>query len=376
MISTSVQPQTTAKWTVLLYSAADNNLTSAMVDDVKEIETVGSDSYTHIAAQVDQGGDIGAARYRLEKSSDPSQISSPVLEDMGQVNMSDPGTLADFIKWGVKTYPAEHYMVIISDHGNGWNGAVEDDSHGGWMKPGDIRQAFEVAQADTGKKIDILGMDACLMANAEFAHEMKDSVDYLVASEQTEGADGWNYSQILNPQLLQNLQARQLMKVDVTPRELAVLGVSSAQAAQDHLPTMTAIDMAKIPAVTQSVGELGQAIVASEASTETYQNIASATENFWGYSDMGDFASRLVASPDIDAGVKDAAARVNAARADAVIAEQHSDQYPGANGLTMEINFWNDVSEDYNALKFDQESHWSQAMAKVANGGEAGTQAA
>lgn len=53
-------------------------------------------------------------------------IARPALETTGPVNMSDPHTFADFITWGVQPYPAQHYMVVVSDHGVGWKGAVQD----------------------------------------------------------------------------------------------------------------------------------------------------------------------------------------------------------------------------------------------------------
>lgn len=366
MINTATAtPQTQAKWTILVYSAADNNLTPYMVDDIKEIETVGSDAYTNLVAQVDQGGDVGAARYLLEKSSNPSEISSPKLQDMGSMNMSDPNQLADFIKWGVESYPAEHYMVVISDHGDGWNGAVQDVSHDGWMTPGMIREGFEKAQAATGKKIDVLGMDACLMASTEFAHEMKDVADYLVVSEQTEGADGWNYSKILNPEMLNNLKSMQMMKINVEPRDLAVLGVTSAEAHQETLPTMSAIDTSKMPALTEAVGKFGQAIVASETSGSVFKDIARNTQSFYGYKDLGDFSKRVQDNCSANDPVREAAYNTEQALKEAVIAEQHSDTYPGASGLTIELPTWGGVPSNYTNLQFDQATQWSQALDKI-----------
>ena len=37
-----------------------------------------------------------------------------------------------------------------------------------------------------GQKIDLVGMDACLMAMVEVAYEIKDYVNILVASQETE----------------------------------------------------------------------------------------------------------------------------------------------------------------------------------------------
>lgn len=45
-----------------------------------------------------------------------------------------------------------------------------------------------------GKKIDILGMDACLMAMVEVGYQSRQYAKYLVASEESELAHGWDYA--------------------------------------------------------------------------------------------------------------------------------------------------------------------------------------
>lgn len=363
----ATQPQ---KWTILLYSASDNDLKSAMLDDVAEIETVGSDSYTNIVAQVDEGRSKGATRYLLQKDDNRDGIDSPPVERLGSVNMSDPKTLADFVEWGVKNYPAEHYMVIISDHGDGWKGACQDWSHDGWMSLPQIREGLADAQARTGKKLDVLGFDACLMASAEVAHELKDVASYMIASEETESADGWNYTRLLTTELLKKMRGMHLMKVDVDPRQLAILGVRSAEAKQDGLPTMSAIDMSRAQAVTDAVNRLGNEIKDTSARTQVLKDIAYETQEFTGYKDAFDFANRVQTSvKHTDAGLRSAAKELKAAVREAVIAEEHSDQYPNAHGLTLEISSWG-VPSGYADTKLGQETSWPQALEKIGSGSE------
>ena len=35
--------------------------------------------------------------------------------------MGDPKVLTDFLRWGAKKYPAKNYMVVIGNHGAGWD---------------------------------------------------------------------------------------------------------------------------------------------------------------------------------------------------------------------------------------------------------------
>jgi hypothetical protein len=357
------------KWTVLVYSAADNNLTPYMMDDIHEIENVGSDSYTNLVAQVDQGGSEGASRYLLQKTDGQGKgITSPAVESMGDVDMADPKTLADFVKWGMDKYPAEHYALIISDHGGGWQGAVEDDSANTWMTLPKLREGLEQAEAQTGRKLDFLGFDACLMASVEVVKELGPHADYMAVSEQTEGADGWGYSQLLNPQLLQTMQQAHMMKINVTPRELAVLSVTQAQSKQDVLPTMTAIDTSKVDGVVAAVDQLGSAIAETETPVSALKDIISDTTSFYGFKDVGHFSNNVLASEQVqDQKIKDAATAVKSALAEAVIAEEHSDAYPNATGLTLEMAPWG-VPSGYADTRLAQETHWPAALEKLNSG--------
>ena len=50
---------------------------------------------------------------------------------------------------------------------------------------------------NVGRRIDILGMDACLMSMAEVCYQIRESVDYTVASEAEQELDGWPYEGFL-----------------------------------------------------------------------------------------------------------------------------------------------------------------------------------
>jgi hypothetical protein len=63
------------------------------------------------------------------------------------------------------------------------------------------------------RKIDILGMDICLMAMAEVGYQVRESVDFMVASEEAEPAESWPYASILS-----DLRERP----DLPPDDLAV----------------------------------------------------------------------------------------------------------------------------------------------------------
>ena len=65
--------------------------------------------------------------------------------------MGDPTTLSTFITYGITNFPAEHYALIVSDHGAAWPGVGPDLSAGeSVLDLPEIQQALETGLADAG----------------------------------------------------------------------------------------------------------------------------------------------------------------------------------------------------------------------------------
>jgi len=363
--ATEEKPAAKKKWTVLHYAAADNNLNSFIRSDINEMEKVGSTDTMNLVVQLDNGGS-DCKRYYLTADADPNKINSPMIKDMGSTNMSDPKVLADFLISGFKAYPADHVAVIIGDHGGGWKGVVEDDSHNGWTSMPQVREAVKEFKAATGKDIDILGYDACLMATSEVAYETKDDVKFMVASEESEGGAGWSYTPLLTAKSLQDIQRALTQKLNISPEEFAIKMISNAAADQGSLPTMSAIDMSKIDQVAKTSTGLAEAIIATDTPNATLKALARKTQSFSGNKDQYHFCELIVNSKDIkDDNLKAAAKDVMAAIKAAVIAEEHSAQYPNAHGLTVEIPKYGGVEAGYKDLQFAKDTMWDEGMNKM-----------
>lgn len=346
------------KWTIMHYSAADNNLTSYLVGDVNEMEAVGSNELMNIIVKLDEGDD-NCKTYKLEPDGDKYSINSPVLEDHGQTNMADPKVLGEFIKKTAEKFPAEHYALIISDHGYAWKGAVEDESDHGWMTTPDIQKGIELS----GKNIDVLGFDACLMATSEVSYEMKDNVGYLVASEQTEGANGWPYTPLLTKKSLRALNRALRSKLDLSPEEFATKIVDTAEGDQGTLPTMSAMDLSKMKNLADATNLFAGQIMLTDTPKDVFKDIAKKTQSFYGFKDQYHFAEQVANSDKItDQGLKKAAKKMMGAIKDSVVAEQHSARYPNAHGLTAEIPSYGGVGSGYDKLAYAEHTLWDEAM--------------
>lgn len=117
--------------------------------------------------------------------------------DVGDVNMGQTATLADFLTFCETKYPAEHTMVVLWDHGGGpLRGACYDEVYGfDALTFDELDEALSAGIAGRGgEAYDIIGFDACLMASLEIASLLEDKADLLVASEEIEAGAGWDYA--------------------------------------------------------------------------------------------------------------------------------------------------------------------------------------
>ena len=137
------------------------------------------------------------------------QISGGQMYQLYKFNeyqdMSD-GTLAKtFFRFAAEYAPAEHMMIEYWDHGGGPIKGAEfalnsDGSDNRYMPLNDLSEAVSDVKeyrSDNGKNLEIIGFDCCLMSSLEVAYAFRDKygeyADFMIASEETEPIDGWDY---------------------------------------------------------------------------------------------------------------------------------------------------------------------------------------
>lgn len=108
-----------ADWTILVYMAGDNDLDDFGGDDLQEMKRIGSTDRIHVIVQRDTAAaGVPTKRYRVLKGTD---VEQDVVGELGETNTGDPNVLADFLDWGIKTYPAKRTMAVLWNHGAGWD---------------------------------------------------------------------------------------------------------------------------------------------------------------------------------------------------------------------------------------------------------------
>ncbi len=369
-----------ARWTFMVFMNGDNDLEAWVPQDLNELERAGSGDGVHIVVQADRAEGYSTAdgdwtetrRYYIEQDSDDTTVVSEIVQDMGELDMGDPGTLSQFLLWANDNYPAEHVAVIMWDHGEGWMltdgtpplpGVSWDDSSRNDMSvaEGELQEGLQPL-VDARGPIDVLGFDACNMAAWEVAHAFADQADYVVGSESTVGMGGYQYDLTL---------ATLRERPGWTPADLAT--DLANQAVEGGEWTQSAFDSALVPALSTAIDGLAQAALADETVMEALLEARDAsrgtdhTYNEW-YMDIGDLARNIQDSsnPRLAAYGAD----IEAALDDAVIANYTGGPYAWATGLNILFDArWMSHLRDYQngaGATWSQDTHWDDLLMAVA----------
>ncbi|MBI4348582.1 MAG: hypothetical protein HY553_17205, partial [Elusimicrobia bacterium] len=341
----------------------------------KQMEKVGSNDRVNIVVQ---WASLGKPTKRmLIQRSESGEVTSPVIETLKPVDMGDANQLYEFIKWSAEKFPAQKYFVDIWDHGAGWHfrrrggrpvqpmDVSWDDQTGNHITTEQVGQVMAKVKQLIGKPVDVLGFDACLMAMAEVAAEVKDSVRYFAGSEELEPGAGWPYDKVL----------QQWLASGPTDDGAALVRALTDQfvKAYSRAVTFSGLDMSKFSAFAAAAKALAAEIAGLDAQGQAaVKQAAKATERY-GFPDYGDFlhfvqnlskGTRVVSAP-----VLDAAART---LKELVIANGSSKDRPNANGvsvwLPMYDSLWRTHGKRYVALVWNALTGWGEVARRLSGG--------
>jgi hypothetical protein len=301
------------KWTVMAYLAGDNNLDENGITDLGEMKKAGSTKGVNVIAEFDRaGGSRRTSRYFLRKG---TSLASDVVQSLGEIDTGDPRNLIDFIQWGAKNYPAERYLLVLWNHGAGWDdkdvyggarpagaqraraGRVRhaffkfpvsravrlsdggghiarailfDDSAKDFLDNVEMKKALTAAADVLGQKIDLVGMDACLMSMAEVGYQMRDCALFSAGSEETEPLNGWPYDRILKA-----LVAEPDMKPEDLARVIVQRYIDDYKGGREYV-TQSALNLGASVKMAGAVKALAAALTAGLETGETFNAIAAA----------------------------------------------------------------------------------------------------
>ena len=361
-------------WTVMVFLNGHNSLDSYGKQNIDSMAQVGSSDRVNVVVEWATES-ANTRRIYVKKG------AFDVIQDMGsKVDMGDYHNLVDFATWTANHYPAKKYLVVVWDHGNGWHlQSYNSNSHG--YTPRDLSYddltghvitteqlgiaLNQIAQA-TGGKIELYGSDACLMAMAEVAAEVQDSVKYFAGSQEVEPGAGWPYSTFLahlvsHPDWNGAHVGNSLAQDYRAAYSGGVYGNSEV--------TFSNLDLSKFNnflAAMQNFSSDMSSLNASGISAAFAANQASLAFTLSDYKDLGDFLDNIQAH-----GILKSARSVTdlqSAMHSLILASENTSSYSKAQGLSIwlptESSDWTNYSDRYMSMKFNQRTHWGEFLTR------------
>ncbi len=371
-----------AEWTLMFYMDSDNDLEGAQMQDLVEMMAVGSTPNVNVVILADrcvkgENDDEDTSKYTNRPVGGlPNWTTAKLLvvekgrlrqlADWGEVNMGDPATLTRFVTSVTSQFPAKRFGLVFGDHGEGWAGIASDESaNQDGLNMVELQTAFK-GLASTISKFELIGFDACLMANFEAAKAIAPFGKTMVGSEELEPGSGWHYMPLLT-RLNQNpaIDGFALGRIIVdTYRDFYL---APAQGERDQTVTLAVIDLGKIPTLEAAVNDLGtrsRAFMRSKGRT-TWLKTADArgdTETYGGdeeFFDVVDFAQKTkLQNPDPDT-MRSADAVIAATRS-AVVYKTNGSARPHSSGISIYFPESKEplLEKSYNLTPFSVTGKW------------------
>ena len=170
-------------WNISIYMSGDNDLSEYASKNMGLLKSVGSTEKVNIIALTDEQGEGNSKLCQVKlRSVNETPLNQMDSSYGNELNMGDNATLENFVIWSMKNYPADRYVLVIWGHGKGWRGIAPDG--GDYLTMEELDSALNnIIEYNNGKKLDIIGFDACGMGMLEVFYQVKDYAKIAVASE-------------------------------------------------------------------------------------------------------------------------------------------------------------------------------------------------
>ena len=228
------------KWTVLVYLAGDNNLTSNCITVLQQLEAVKYKKNVRVLACFDsntpwpKGSRYLAINGKWQKNNkdlDWELYNDLIITEKRGHKINPPdfceeverkGTpmtktyvsegLRRFLKWAwTRHSKTERYMLILYGHGPVVAGKtfMAQENPTSALNMEQLAKILSPYFGGRRRKLDILAFQNCAMNGIETAYQVKDQAEYLIGSQGLVLAYGWPYESIISA-LISNANAKPL----------------------------------------------------------------------------------------------------------------------------------------------------------------------
>jgi hypothetical protein len=343
--------QQAAGWHILVYTVNDSSSDLPLGLDIDEMVNA-SRSGVNFTVYVDSSeasAPFYASRYVPTTNEavivEISGGSAVIAQRLGELDSGSPQTLGWFVAQTLRAHPAERTALVVWDHGLGWQGIAFDEnvtaagatSAPSYLDASELATAIDSGLAAAGQdQLDLLVLDACLMANFEVVSEAAGTAGHLIASEELVPGLGLDYDSF-------DVFADPSADVPTIFDRLGdgfVSDVTAQSPADADAMTLSLIDLAAAPALDAAMADFTQA-AALDVAASPQRYIAAALDGFkygfsgdyWpGFLDLGEYLGRLDGVGGAVLAARDA---LRTALDNAVVDQVNSASYAGATGLTV-----------------------------------------
>jgi hypothetical protein len=350
-----------AKWTVMVYMSADNDLEGYVIPDIEtELAPTGSSADVQVVALVDRGPgyDTSYGDWQTTKLFHVTQgmtaASKNAVADWGERDMADPRTLTEFVTWARSAYPADHYALYFWGHGWNWRPGyvMRDETDDDTLEMEELKSALPSLGF-----IDMVAYDGCNMAAVEVEQLWHGHATAVSHSEEYVVWEGVQYDLVL---------AQLSTNPNMTADQVAI--ATSQSATQDKTWSAVAVDKRFNDLVT-AVDDWSIALKDGLPKyRKQYKQAFTKTQTFWQApvdKDLYDMAyeiNRLVP----DANIKRESQAVMKAVSAVVLHERHVNGYAGSHGITIyhisKASEKDDLYTYYKTLDFAQLTSWDEFL--------------
>jgi Clostripain family len=283
--SASSTPQR-AKWTVMVFMGAatiagNEPLIDAAEADLAEMQFVGSGGALNIFVQVHRGSDVVPRRGRITNRM-PARIDALAAVPEAEADPVRGQALESFIGWslaksGYKSSDLNHYtMLVLWGHAYDFaiGRALTSDGTIDALDFAELSRVLERLQAryaSAGRKLDILGFDACDLATVEMACQLAPFANYLLGSQIGVPIPGWPYDRVLE-------RLRKPFGRGMGPAELGsyiVRRFCESYTSDSRTVSLTMLDLDRAPRLAELTRFLALTLVSAMGDPDALERIAS-----------------------------------------------------------------------------------------------------
>lgn len=185
------EPEPTRR-TLLVYMEARNNLSMAADLDLNEMKRASVPADCRLLVY---HSTYGAAPALAEvRNGELKELRTYDRADLA----TDPSHMRKVLRDAALLAPANERALVLWSHGSGWTDVAPSSRHSRsfgfeYFNPSASMSPSDMAKAMEGADLEYIYFDACFMASAEVAYELRHCAPYMVASPAETPAPGMPY---------------------------------------------------------------------------------------------------------------------------------------------------------------------------------------